>query len=210
MIRCHGTEHAPAVDTLATLALSLGAGWASGINLYAAVLTLGLAGLSGIVTLPADLQALQSPVVLGIAGVLYALNFLADKIPGIDSLNDAVHTFIRVPAGALLAAGAAGQLGPEWVMAAALAGGTLAGGSHITKSGTRALINTSPEPFSNIIASVLDDIAAIGGVVLALLMPVVFLILLAIVVVVMLLLLPRLLRLVGRAFRRLAAFGRRP
>jgi hypothetical protein len=198
------------VDTLATLALSLGAGWASGINLYAAVLTLGLVGLSGFVTLPADLQVLQSPVVLGVAGVMYALNFFADKIPGVDSLNDAVHTFIRIPAGALLAAGAVGQLGPEWVAAAALVGGTLAGGSHITKTGTRALINTSPEPFSNIVVSFLDDIAAIGGLALALLMPVVFLILLGFVVVAMLLLLPRLLRLVAGAFRRLAALGRRP
>src|SRR5258708_22096114 len=134
-------------EALAALAVALGAGWASGLNVYAAVLVLGGAERLGLVSLPHDLQVLASPWVLGVAGLLFALNFFADKIPYIDSLNDLLHTFVRVPAGALLAYGAADQLGPEVGIVAALLGGTLAAGSHVAKTGSRALINTSPEPF---------------------------------------------------------------
>jgi hypothetical protein len=193
------------MDLLTTGALSLGAAWASGINLYAVVLTLGLLDAAGWITLPPDLQPLSSPLVLGIAGTLYVIEFLADKVPGIDHLWDTVHSFIRVPAGAVLAAAAMGQVDPEWTIAAGLAGGTLALGSHLTKASTRAAVNLSPEPFSTWTVSVLEDIAAVGAVLTALFFPVAFLISLAIVVALMIWLLPKLLRLAGRILARVAA-----
>src|SRR4051812_21644078 len=150
-------------DTLAVLAVALAASWASGINTYAVVLVLGIAQRLGFVTLPHDLQVLGSAWVLATAGLLFALNFFADKIPLVDSLNDALHTFVRIPAGALLAYGAADSLGPQAGTIAALLGGTLAAGTHVAKTGTRALINTSPEPFSNIAASLAEDGLVIGG-----------------------------------------------
>jgi len=194
--------------SLAPVAVALGASWASGLNPYAAVLILGGAQALGFVTLPADLQALGSPWVMGVAGLLFALNFFADKIPFVDSVNDMLHTIVRVPAGALLAYGAADQLGPETAIIAGLLGGTLAAGTHIAKTGSRALINTSPEPFSNIAASLTTDGLVFGGLVLAILHPVIFLCILAAFVVGLLWLLPKLVRLALLPFRRLA--GRRP
>jgi hypothetical protein len=166
-------------ETLAAIAVALGAGWASGLNVYAVVLVLGAAHRLGLTTLPHDLAILASPWVMAAAALLFALNFLADKIPFVDSINDALHTFVRVPAGALLAFGAADQLGPETAVIAGLLGGTLAAGAHVAKTGTRALINTSPEPFSNIAASLVEDMTVIGGLVLALTHPIAFLCLLA-------------------------------
>jgi hypothetical protein len=195
-------------DTLAALALALGASWASGLNPYAAVLVMGGAQRLGLVSLPHDLQVLGSPWVLAAAAVLFALNFLADKIPLVDSLNDVLHTFVRIPAGALLAFGAADQLGPEVATIAGLLGGTLAAGSHIAKTGTRALINSSPEPFSNIAASFAEDSLVIGGLILALAHPITFLCLLALFVVALVWLLPRLVRLALMPFRRMARWRR--
>ena len=195
-------------DTLAALAVALGASWASGLNPYAAVLVMGGAQMLGLVSLPHDLQVLGSPWVLAAAAVLFALNFLADKIPLVDSLNDVLHTFVRIPAGALLAFGAADQLGPEAATIAGLLGGTLAAGSHIAKTGTRALINTSPEPFSNIAASFAEDSLVIGGLILALAHPITFLCLLALFVVALIWLLPRLVRLALMPFRRMARWRR--
>jgi len=189
--------------TLAAVAIALGAGWASGLNTYAAVLVLGGAQALGLLSLPHDLQVLGSPWVLGVSALLFALNFFADKIPYIDSLNDALHTFVRVPAGALLAFGAADQLGPEAAVIAGLLGGTLAAGSHVAKTGSRALINTSPEPFSNIAASVATDTVAIGGLLLAITHPITFLCLLALFVALLVWLLPKLVRLALLPFRRL-------
>jgi Domain of unknown function (DUF4126) len=197
-------------DTLAALAVALGASWASGLNPYAAVLVMGGAQMLGLATLPHDLQVLGSPWVLAAAAVLFALNFLADKIPLVDSLNDVLHTFVRIPAGALLAFGAADQLGPEVATIAALLGGTLAAGSHIAKTGTRALINTSPEPFSNIAASFTEDGVVIGGLILALAHPITFLCLLALFVVALLWLLPKLVRLALMPFRRMARWRQEP
>ena len=197
-------------DTLAALAVALGASWASGLNPYAAVLVMGGAQMLGLVSLPHDLQVLGSPWVLAAAAVLFALNFLADKIPLVDSLNDVLHTFVRIPAGALLAFGAADQLGPEVATIAGLLGGTLAAGSHIAKTGTRALINTSPEPFSNIAASFAEDSLVIGGLILALAHPITFLCLLALFVVALVWLLPRLVRLALMPFRRMARWRRQP
>jgi hypothetical protein len=197
-------------DTLAALAIALGASWASGLNPYATVLVMGGAQLLGLVTLPHDLQVLGSPWVLAAAALLFALNFLADKIPLLDSLNDVLHTFVRIPAGALLAFGAADQFGPEVAAIAGLLGGTLAAGSHIAKTGTRALINTSPEPFSNIAASVTEDGLVIGGLLLALAHPITFLCLLALFVVALVWMLPKLVHLALMPFRRMARWRRQP
>ena len=194
-------------DTLAALTVALAAGWASGLNTYAAVLVLGAAQQLGFVTLPHDLQVLGSPWVMAAAGVLFLLNFFADKIPYIDSLNDLLHTFVRVPAGALLAYGAADQLGPEIGVIAALAGGTLAAGSHVAKTGSRALINTTPEPFSNIAASFAVDGLVVAGLALAIGHPLIFLALLAAFVALLVWLLPKLVRLALLPFRRMV--GRR-
>ena len=191
-------------ETLASLAVALGAGWASGLNTYAAVLVLGGAERLGLVSLPHDLQVLASPWVMGVAAILFALNFFADKIPYVDSINDMLHTFVRVPAGALLAYGAAGGISPEVAVIAGLLGGTLAAGTHVAKTGSRALINTSPEPFSNIAASLAEDVSVIGGLALAIAHPIVFLCLLALFVGLLIWLLPKLLRLALAPFRRMA------
>lgn len=191
-------------ETLAAIAVALGAGWASGLNAYAAVLVLGAAQRFGVVVLPHDLQILASPWVMGTAGILFALNFLADKIPYVDIMNDALQTFVRIPAGALLAYGAATGLSSEVAVIAGLLGGTLAAGTHVAKTGSRALINTSPEPFTNILASFGEDITVIGGLALAIAHPVIFLCLLAVFAVLLVWLLPKLIRLALVPFRRLA------
>lgn len=197
-------------DALAAIAVALGAGWASGLNAYAAVLVLGAAQQLGLVTLPHDLQVLASPWVMGVAAILFALNFLADKIPYVDSINDMLQTFVRVPAGALLAYGAAGGISPEVAVIAGLLGGTLAAGTHVAKTGTRALINSSPEPFSNIAASLTEDASAIGGLALAIAHPITFLCLLALFVALLIWLLPKLVRLAMMPFRRMAMRRQKP
>ena len=197
-------------DVIAAIAVALGAGWASGLNTYAAVLVLGAAQRLGLVALPHDLQVLASPWVIGAAAILFALNFFADKIPYIDSINDMLQTFVRVPAGALLAYGAAGGLSPEVAVIAGLLGGTLAAGMHVAKTGTRALINTSPEPFSNIAASLAEDGIVVGGLLLALAHPITFLCLLLLFVVALLWLLPKLIRLALLPFRRMTRRPRQP
>ncbi len=197
-------------ELIRTLALALGAGWASGINLYAALLVLGIAGASGDLALPPNLQVLANPLVIGAAGLMYAVEFFADKTPGVDSAWDALHTFIRIPAGALLAAGAVGEITPALEIAAGILGGTLAAASHATKAGSRLLINTSPEPFSNWTASVAEDVAVFGGLWAALNHPGVFLALLLLFLVLLVWLLPKLfraLRKIGGGILRL--FGRR-
>ncbi len=195
------------MDSLATIAIALGAGWASGLNAYAAALVLGAAQRFGVLTLPHDLQVLASPWVMAVAGLLFVLNFFADKIPYVDSVNDALHTFVRVPAGALLAYGAAGQLSPEVAVIVGLLGGTLAAGTHVAKAGTRAILNASPEPFSNIAASLAEDVSVFGGLILAISHPITFLCILAVFVVALIWLLPKLIRLAMSSFRRL--FGAR-
>ena len=197
-------------EALAAIAIALGAGWASGLNAYAAVLVLGGAQRLGLVALPQDLQVLGSPWVLGVAALLFALNFLADKIPYVDSINDALQTFVRIPAGALLAYGAAGGLSPEVAIIAGLLGGTLAAGTHVAKTGSRALINTSPEPFTNVLASLGEDVTVFGGLALAIAHPITFLCLLAVFVLLLIWLLPRLFRLARKPFRRMARARHRP
>lgn len=194
------------MDPLSVLALSLGAGWASGLNLYAAVLTLGLLQDLGTVDLPPDLQVLGSPVVLIVAGALYAVEFFADKIPGVSTGWDAVHTFIRIPIGAVLAAASVAHIGRDWALAAALLGGALAAGTHVAKAGSRAGLAVLPLPFAAWVASLGEDAAVAVGLWLALVHPLVFLGLLALFVALLLWVLPKLFRAVRTMFR---AIGRR-
>ncbi len=177
-----------------TIALSMGAAWASGINLYAAVLMLGFLGATGYVSLPPDLQLLTDPLVLVAAGFMYCVEFFADKIPGVDTGWDALHTFIRIPAAAILAAKAVGDVGPAAELAAFLVGGTLAAGVHATKAGSRVLINTSPEPVTNWLASLGEDVSVVLGLWTALNHPWVFLSALALFVLIIAWALPRLWR----------------
>jgi hypothetical protein len=191
-----------------TLALTLGVGWASGINLYAAILTLGLMNAMGYTTLPPDLSILSDPLVLAAAGFMYFVEFFADKTPGVDSGWDGLHTFIRIPAGALLAAGAASgfDVSEAAQLAAALVGGSLAAGSHFTKAGSRVLINTSPEPFTNWTASFAEDIAVIGGLWAALSHPWAFLVMLAVFILVVAWTLPKLWRAIKILFQKIGRF----
>ena len=147
------------LDTTQLVALAAALGWASGLRLYAVVFLTGLAGHLGWVPLPSGLQVLQHPIVLGASGLMLAVEFFADKIPGLDTLWDAVHTFIRIPAGMALAAGVFGGDSTVWMTVAGLMGGALAATSHAAKATTRAAANTSPEPFSNIGLSLLGDAA---------------------------------------------------
>jgi Domain of unknown function (DUF4126) len=149
------------VNPLQTLSLALGAGFSSGLNLYATVATLGLLERLGIIHLPASLQPLAHPWVIGIAVVLYLFEFFADKIPYIDTIWDLVHTFIRPPAAALLAYAAVSGAGAEWRWGAALLAGGVALTSHGAKASTRAAVNTSPEPFSNWTLSLGEDVLAV-------------------------------------------------
>ena len=183
------------VTELSTLiALTLGVGWASGINLYAAVLALGMAGATGYADLPAGLEIVENPLVIGAAGLMYAVEFFADKVPGVDTGWDTLHTFIRLPAGALLAAGMFDDQSMGLELAAAIVGGGLAATSHATKAGSRVLINTSPEPFSNWTASIAEDISVFGGVWLMLNQPWTFVGLLIVFLLLLVWLLPKLWR----------------
>jgi len=147
------------LDTAQLFALAAALGWASGLRLYAVVFLTGLAGTLGWVQLPPGLHVLQHPVLLGASGLMLALEFFADKVPGLDSLWDGVHTFIRIPAGMALAAGVFGGDSAVWTTVAALMGGALAATSHAAKTTTRMAANTSPEPFSNVGLSLLGDAA---------------------------------------------------
>jgi hypothetical protein len=187
------------------IALTLGVGWASGINLYAAIFMLGLLGATGNISLPPDLLVLTDPLVLFAAGAMYLMEFVTDKIPGVDSAWDALHTFVRIPAGALLAAGAVGDVYPGVALSAAILGGGLAAGTHATKAGARALINTSPEPFSNWSASVAEDLLVVAGLWTALHYPWLFIGLLVVFILLMIWLLPKLWRGIKKVF---AAIGR--
>ncbi len=171
------------LDTAQLVALAGALGWASGIRLYLVVLLTGLAGYLGWIPLPQGLHLLANPLVLGVSGFMVFVEFFADKIPGLDSLWDVVHTVIRVPAGAALAAGVFGADSSVMGLVAALLGGTLAATSHAAKATTRAAINTSPEPFTNVGASLLEDSAVPLGLWLAVAHPFVFIPALALVLV---------------------------
>ncbi len=188
-------------------AISLGAGlaWASGLRLYLTVLAAGVLGRLGLVYLPDKLMILTSAWVMGAAALFATIEFLADKIPAFDSLWDAVHTVIRIPAGAVLAAGALGHADPAVLAVAGLAGGTLASAAHVTKAGTRALINLSPEPVSNWIASFTEDGLVFGGLALAFFVPVLFLLLMVGFLGFVIWALPRLWRGVTGGFKGMAS-----
>jgi hypothetical protein len=145
------------LDTPQLLAIAAALGWASGLRLYAVLFLTGLAGFFGWVVLPSGLHVLQSPIMLGASGLMLFIEFFADKIPGVDTLWDLIHTLVRIPAGAALAAAVFGADHSSWALAAALMGGTLAATSHVAKATTRAALNASPEPFSNIAMSLLGD-----------------------------------------------------
>jgi hypothetical protein len=182
------------LDTVQLIALAAALGWASGIRLYAVLFIVGAVGFAGWFELPEHLRVLSHPLVLSASGFMVAAEFFADKIPGFDSVWDVVHTLIRIPAGAVLAASVFGDSPPAWMLASAILGGTLAAGSHFTKAGARLAINTSPEPVSNWMASFSEDLLVGTLLYLALAHPVVLLIVLAVLVLASLWLLPKLWR----------------
>ncbi len=176
------------------IALTMGVAWASGINLYATLLSLGLMSQMGYVELPVELTVLSDPLVIMASGLMYMVEFVADKTPGVDSSWDAIHTFIRIPAGALLAAGMVGEVGLAAELAAAIVGGTITSGAHLTKASSRLIINTSPEPVSNWTASFAEDIAVFAGLWAALNHPILFLVLLIVFIIFVVYMLPRLFK----------------
>lgn len=182
------------MEMLQTMVLASLLAWASGIRLYLVVCAVGLLGHFQYLELPAGLKVLEHPWVIGSAGFMLAMEFLVDKIPGLDTLWDAMHTFIRIPAGALLAAGATGDSMTAMTVVAGLLGGTITAGTHFTKAGSRAVINTSPEPISNWGASFTEDALAMGGIWLALTHPIVFLVFLGLFILLMIWLIPRIVR----------------
>jgi hypothetical protein len=186
----------------------MGVAWASGINLYASLLVLGVLGYSGNVTLPQDLQILSDPLVIAAAGAMYIVEFIADKIPGVDNGWDAVQTFIRVPLGAILAVAAAGDVSPAVTMAAAILGGSMSASTHATKTGTRMIINSSPEPFSNWFVSLGEDVAVIAGIWTALHYPFLFVIFLVLFILLLVWILPKIWRSVMKAFTSIVSFFR--
>lgn len=200
------------METVEAISLMLGAAWASGINLYAAILVLGWLGSSGQVDLPAEMQLVSHPMVMGAAGVMFVIEFFTDKTPGLDSLWDGLHTFIRIPAGAMMAASVAPELnmGEAAELVGLLLGGSLAATSHLTKAGTRAVINTSPEPVTNWTASVTEDLAVVAGLWTALNHPWVFLVLLLVFVLLAIWLLPKIWRALKRAGRAVSRWFRKP
>lgn len=161
---------------LPELAIAAALAWGAGIRLYAVLLLLGLAGTMGWAELPTHLQVLSHPLVMGASGFMAIVELLADKVPWLDSLWDTVHTLIRIPAGAALAAAVFGDAGAALALSAAILGGTLAAGSHFAKAGTRGAINTSPEPFSNWMASLAEDAMVPMGLWLAFVHPLMFLV----------------------------------
>lgn len=182
------------LDLAGLLALAAGLGWASGLRLYTTLFVIGIAGKLGWVVLPDGLRLLEHPWVLGAAGLMLLLEFFADKIPLLDSLWDTVHTFIRIPAGAALAALVFGGQGIEWQAAMAILGGTLAAGTHFTKAGARAMINASPEPFTNLAASFGEDVVVLTGLWLMFAHPWLMLALLLLLAALIVWLLPKLWR----------------
>ena len=191
------------MNPIETLGLALGAGFSSGLNLYATIATLGLLQRFGVIHLPEQLQVLAHPWVLGIAIALYVIEFLADKIPLVDTIWDAIHTVIRPPAAALLAYGAAGAAPPEWRWGAALLAGGVALTSHGTKASTRAAVNASPEPFSNWALSFGEDALAVWLTWLATVHPTATIVVVSILLIIAAFLIFHLFRFLRRAVRRL-------
>lgn len=193
------------VQHLPELALAGALAWGAGLRLYLVVAALGLAGHLGWLPLPEHLAVLASPLVIGAAGFMALIELFADKLPWLDTVWDGLQTFVRIPAGAALAAGVFGDSGAGIALAAALLGGSVTAATHFSKAGARAAANTSPEPFSNLALSFTEDVLVLGGGWLAVAYPGVFLVLLAVFLVAALLLVRWLVRGVRRLFRRPAA-----
>jgi uncharacterized membrane protein len=189
-------------DPLSLAALAGGLSWASGLRLYMTLFIAGWFGRLGWVDLPQALQVLESPWVIMVTGLLTGIEFLADKIPGVDSAWDTVQTFIRVPAGAVLGAATFGEMNPALVTVAGLLGGGMAAGAHFTKAGSRALINTSPEPFSNWAASFTEEAAVAGTLLAAFFHPLILFSFLAVFFLLAWWALPKILRAVRSIFNR--------
>jgi len=192
------------MNLIQILGLAAGAAWTSGINLYATVAALGLLEHYKLVRLPGELHVLDNWLVIGVAAGLYCVEFFADKVPYVDTVWDAVHTFIRVPAGAALAAAATSDVSPVVQIIALLVGGGLALSTHGTKATVRAAANVSPEPVTNWVLSFVEDVIAVGAVVLSVLHPVVILVVVAVFLVVFAWLVPK----VFRRLRRIARAAR--
>ena len=186
---------------ISTIAIAMGASWVSGINLYASVATLGLLGRFADLQLPGELQVLTSWWIIGVATVLYVVEFVADKVPIVDSTWDVIHTFIRVPAGAVLAAGAFGDFDKSIQLTALLLGGGLALSSHGTKAATRAMLNTSPEPVSNVVASIVEDIVAVVSIICSVFLPVLLFLIVGVGLVISFLVFNRILRFLRQVAR---------
>ncbi len=191
------------MGTLEALSLAMGTAWTSGINLYATVAALGIAGRAEMIKLPPDLQVLMHPAVIAVACIMYVIEFFADKVPYVDSGWDVLHTFIRVPAGAILAARSLGDMNPALEVVALLGGGAIALAAHGTKATTRLAINASPEPFSNWFASVTEDLAVLGGIWMIFNHPVLMLIMVLSFLALVAWLAPKLFRLAKRGFQAL-------
>jgi hypothetical protein len=194
------------MDWLTTLGMAMGSAWLSGINLYATVLTLGLLQRFSGIHLPGSMNVVGEWWVIGVAGALYLVEFVADKIPAVDSAWDAIHTFIRVPAGAILAASAFADVSPMVSAIAMLVGGSIALSSHGTKAATRLAANTSPEPVSNIALSVAEDVVAFGSTVLMVFYPVAILVVVIIFILVALWIVPKIVRALRRLIARVRGF----
>ncbi len=196
------------LDTWQLIALASALGWASGIRLYAVLFVVGGLGYLGVVELPGGLSVLAHPWVLAASGFMFGVEFFADKVPGVDTLWDVVHTFIRIPAGAALAASVFGDSGAATTLAAAILGGSLAAGSHLAKAGARAVINTSPEPFSNWAASFGEDLAVGTLLWLAFTHPVAALAVLAVLVLLMIWLIPKVWRFIRMLIGKMTGMAR--
>jgi len=196
------------MEWFSTLTLALGSAWTSGINLYATVSVLGLLQKFGGVKLPGGLDVLDNWWIIGIAGALYIIEFFADKIPYVDSVWDVVHTFIRVPAGAVVAWAAVSEMDPAIVIPATLIGGGLALSSHGTKATARIAANFSPEPVSNWLLSLIEDVIAIAGTLLAVFAPILIAIVLVVFVIMFFWFFPKIIRAIRRLFNAAGAMFR--
>ncbi len=194
------------METIQYIALSMGVAWASGINLYAAVFMLGYLGSTGNVDLPPEMMVVTDPLVMTAAGLMYCVEFFADKTPGVDTAWDTLHTFIRIPLGAVLAMSAVGDTTPAVELAAFLVGGSLTAATHATKAGSRVIINTSPEPVSNWFSSLGEDFLVITGIWAALTYPVAFVVFLILFIILMAWLLPKIWRGIKRIISTLRDF----
>lgn len=193
-------------DWITTLGTAAGSAWLSGINLYATVVTLGVLQKFQLVKLPGGLDMLGEWWVILLAAALYVIEFVADKIPAVDTAWDAIHTFIRVPAGAILAASAFADFEPAVTMAAMILGGGIALSSHGAKAATRLAANTSPEPVSNVALSLTEDVVVFGSTILMVFLPIAMLIIVVIFLIVTIWLTPKIIRALRRLVARLRGF----